>query len=82
MEYRYKSTETISYFNGLVATPGMVVDWDDQPPADGRWEPTEETAAELERRRQDADAEQPDEGEQQDPETSPAADGGGTTEQE
>lgn len=77
MEFLYKSTETIVYWNGLTATPGMVVDWTGEPPADGRWEPTEETAAELERREKDADAEQPDT-----PETSPAADGGGTTEQE
>lgn len=80
MEYHYTSTETIQYFNGLTATPRMVVDWEGEPPADGRWSPTDETAAELERQAQDADAEQPDGG--QDPETSPAADGGGTTEQE
>jgi len=50
VEYQYTSTEERVYVDrALVVSPGDVVDWPDGPPADGHWQPTEETQAELDR---------------------------------
>lgn len=50
MDYRYTSTEERVYVDrALVVSPGDVVDWPDGPPADGHWQPTDETRVELDR---------------------------------
>lgn len=45
-KWRFTNSQTLIYPEfGVLAEPGSVHDWPDEPPADGHWEPTGQPAA-------------------------------------